>query len=438
MSDRRQGILFGPQRVWGFKIAKKRKFLNKKTIPPLTVRNKSRIYHGYGILVACFLIMTIAAGAQASFGVFFKPMLKDFGWTRASTSLPFSLNLILSGLFSIIAGRISDRLGPKSVVTIGGILMGIGYLLMSRIANLWELYLSFGVLVALGSSAFYAPLVSMLTRLFPQKRGLMVGIGVSGIGFGIGVVPTIASQLMVSTDWRTSLLFVGGASIVFITFLAQLLKARPELELLKINSDKEVKSPPASIGISFGDAVRTPQFWMIFTTWLLYGFFYQVGAVHLVPYATDLGMSALAAAALLTIIGLIGIVGRTSLGFTGDKFSNKVTLAVSFIFLAVAFLAIAASSTIPMLYVYAVIYGFFSGVGILLASINAEYFGLQSLGAITGAILFGNNIGGALGPTLAGYIFDATDTYRLAFILCVVIAAASGIIIWMLKPALKR
>ena len=163
-----------------------------------------------------------------------------------------------------------------------------------------------------------------------------------------------------------------------------------------------------------------------------------MGAVHLVPYATDLGMSALAAASLLTIIGLVGIIGRTGLGFTGDKFSNKVTLAVSFIFLAVAFLAIAASSTIPMLYVYAVIYGFFSGVGILLASINAEYFGLQSLGAITGAILFGNNIGGALGPTLAGYIFDATDTYRLAFILCVVIAAASGIIIWMLKPALKR
>jgi MFS family permease len=160
--------------------------------------------------------------------------------------------------------------------------------------------------------------------------------------------------------------------------------------------------------------------------------------VHIVPYATDRGMSALAAATLLTIIGLVGIVGRTSLGFTGDKFSNKATLAISFMLMAVAFLALAASDAIPMLYVYAVIYGFFSGVGILLASIDAEYFGLQSLGAITGAILFGNNIGGALGPTLAGYIFDATDTYRLAFILCVVTAVASGILIWMLKPALKH
>ena len=412
--------------------------MNKQTIPPLNDKKKPRIYHGYGILAACFFIMTLVAGAQASFGVFFKPMLNDFGWTRASTSLPFSLNLILSGLFSIIAGRISDRLGPKLVVTIGGIVMGIGYLLMSRIVNLWGLYLSFGILVALGSGAFYAPLVSMLTKSFPQRRGLMVGIGVSGIGFGIGVVPAIASQLMISTDWRTSLLIVGGASMILIVALAQLLKARPEPELSDKNIKQETNLPLPSIGISFADAIKTQQFWMIFITWLLYGFFYQVGAVHIVPYATDRGMSALAAATLLTIIGLVGIAGRTFLGFTGDRFSNKTTLAVSFMLMAVAFLTISASNTITMLYVYAVIYGFFSGVGILLASINVEYFGLQSLGAITGAILFGNNIGGALGPTLAGYIFDATDSYRLAFILCVVVAVASGIIIWMLKPASKR
>jgi MFS family permease len=362
-------------------------------------------------------------------------MIKDFGWTRASTSLPFSLNLIMSGLFSIIVGRISDRLGTKSVVTIGGIIMGIGYLLMSRVVNLWELYLSYGVLVALGSSAFYVPLVTMLIRWFPQKRGLMVGIGVSGIGFGIGVVPTIASQLMISTDWRTSLLIVGGTSIILIAALAQLLKARPpEPELPDKNSEKNANVSMTSIGISFGDAIKTRQFWMIFITWVLYGFFYQVGAVHTVPYATDLGMSALAAASLLTIIGLVGIVGRTSLGFTGDKFSNKNTLAVSYLLMAVAFLAIMVSHTIGMLYLYAVIYGFFSGVGILLASINAEYFGLHSLGAITGAIIFANNIGGALGPPLAGYIFDARDSYLLAFILCVAAAAAAGIIICTLKP----
>jgi MFS family permease len=377
-------------------------------------------------------------GAQASFGVFFKPMLNEFHWTRASTSLPFSLNLILCGVFGIIAGRISDRVGPRLVVTVGGIVLGSGYILMSRITNLWGLYLSYGIIVALGSSAMYVPLVSMVTRWFPRKRGLMVGIGVSGIGFGIGVVPIIASHLMVSFDWHNSLLIVGGASMVLIAGLAQFLRAKPELQVSEQSKEEKSKAQAPSLGLSFNEAIKTSQFWMIFFAWLLYGFFYQIGAVHTVPYATDLGMSSLAAAALLTIIGLVGILGRAGLGFIGDKLHNNVTLAVGFVLVAVVFLALAANSTIHMLYVFAIVYGLFSGVGLLLASINAEHFGLQSLGAITGAIIFGNNIGGALGPFLAGYIYDTTGNYRLAFLLCGIAGIAAGIVIWLVKPGAKQ
>ena len=412
--------------------------MNKQNVPALGTKNKSRRYYGYGVLLACFFIIMLVFGAQASFGVFFKPMLTEFHWTRAATSLPFSLNLILCGVFGIIAGRISDRVGPRLVVTVGGIILGSGYILMSRIINLWGLYRSYGIIVALGSSAMYVPLVSMVTRWFPRKRGLMVGIGVSGIGFGIGVVPTIASHLMISFDWHNSLLIVGGASMVLIAGLAQFLKAKPELQFAAPSGDEKSKTASPSPGLSFNEAVKTSQFWMIFFAWLLYGFFYQIGAVHIIPYATDLGMSALAAAALLTIIGLIGILGRAGLGFIGDKLHNNVTLAIGFILVALVFLAITISGTIHMLYVYAVIYGLFSGVGLLLASINAEHFGLQSLGAITGAIIFGNNIGGALGPFLAGFIYDTNGNYRLAFLLCGVAGIAAGIVIWLVKPAAKQ
>jgi MFS family permease len=381
--------------------------------------------------------MTLVSGAQASFGVFFKPMLNEFGWTRASTSIPFSLNLILSGLFSIIAGRISDKLGPRLVVTFGGIIMGAGYMLMSGITNLWGLYLTYGILVALGSSTMYVPLVSMVTRWFPEKRGLMVGIGVSGIGFGIGVVPAIASQLMVIFNWHISLLIVGSASLVMVAALAQFLKAQPAPVLQDNPHPAKPNIPVRAVGLSFNAALKTGQFWMIFTSWLLYGFFYQIGAVHTIPYATDLGMSAIAAATLLTIIGLIGVFGRAGVGYIGDKFNNTATLAVSFILIAVAFFTIVLSGTIHMLYFYAVIYGLFSGAGVLLASINAEHFGLQSLGAITGAIIFGNSIGGALGPAVAGYIFDKTSSYHLAFILCGISAVAAGISIWLVKPSKK-
>jgi MFS family permease len=412
--------------------------LDKQITSSSNNTKNSRLYYGYGILAACFFIMTMVSGAQASFGVFFKPMISEFGWTRASTALPFSLNLILSGVFGIFAGRLSDRLGPRVVVAVGGIIMGAGYILMSRITNLSGLYLTYGFLVALGSSAMYVPLVSMVTRWFPHRRGLMVGIGISGIGFGIGVVPTIASQIMISHDWRESLLLVGAVSAVLIAVLAQILKPQPDPQLLDDAGKGKKSLPLPDIGIPFNQALKTRQFWMIFTSWLLYGFFYQVGAVHAVPYATDIGMSALAATSLLTIIGLVGIAGRSTLGYTGDKFSNKATLAVGFILMAAAFIGLAVFRNVGMLYGYAIIYGMFSGVGVVLASINAEHFGLQSLGAITRAIVFGNNLGGAIGPALAGYIYDKQDSYRLAFILCGLAGIAAGITIWSLKPTSKQ
>jgi len=411
--------------------------LNKQKISNIQ-QKKSGSFHGYGVLFACFFIIMLVYGAQASFGVFFKPMLTEFHWTRTATSIPFSLNLILSGVFAIFAGRISDRIGPKAVVAIGGVILGAGYMLMSRITNLPGLYLSYGLIVAVGSSTMYVPLVAMITRWFPEKRGLMVGIAVSGIGFGIGVVPIIASRLMVSFDWRSSLLIVGAASLVLIAGLAQLLQTSQLAPLSASTGEKRHQTPAPAAALSFNEALKTSQFWLIFAAWLLYGFFYQVSSVHLIPYATDLGMSELAAAALLMVIGIIGIIGRASLGFVGDKINNNVTLAIGFIAVAAVFFIIAASASVPALYIYAIVYGFFSGVGVLLASINAEHFGLQALGAITGAVILGNNIGGAVGPILAGHIFDVTGSYHPAFLLCGATGIAAGIVIWLVKPAVKH
>ena len=411
--------------------------MDKQITPSLNKQGKS-LYYGYIVLVACFFIMTFASGVQYCFGVFFKPMLNEFGWTRASTSGPFSVSLILGGLFSIFAGRLADKFGPRIVVTFGGIVLGAGVLLMSQINNLWQLYLTFGVLVAVGSSAMYVPLVAMLSRWFPKRRGLMVGIGVSGIGFGIGVVPTIASQFIVSFDWRTSLLILGSASLVLIVLMAQFLKSEPKTSPVNNDSAKSADNTIYTKGLSFKEAAKTGPFWIIFIAWLLYGFFYQIGTVHTVPYATDLGMSALAATSILMIIGIVGIFARMCLGFTGDKFSHRKILILSFIFLALAFIGVSVSGTVRMLYVFAVLYGAFSGVGILLAPILAKYFGFKSLGAITGVMMFSNNIGGAISPTLAGFIFDVTGTYRLAFIISGVIAVAAAIFMWLLKPALKN
>ena len=378
--------------------------------------------------------MVVVYGAQASFGVFFKPMLNQFGWNRAETSGPFALYMVVSGVLSFVSGRLADRFGPRKVVAVGGLILGVGYLLTSQIQNLWQLYLCYGVLVAAGSSAMYVPPVAMLAKWFTKRRGLMSGVGISGIGFGIGVVPTAATQLIVSYDWRVALLVVGSVSLVLLLILAQLLRASPEAADATANKRQKDAAQNTLKGFSFREAVKSRPFWMIFIAWLFYGFFFQLGVVHIVPYATDLGMTAVAAATVLTVIGIVGIFGRVSLGLVGDKFGNKKTVFISFGVMAVGFLGLSLSGTIWMLYLFAVIFGALSGIGILVVPTLADYFGFKELGTISGAVVFANCLGGAISPPLAGAIFDSTGKYLAAFIICAVLGLGAAVIIRLLKP----
>jgi sugar phosphate permease len=409
--------------------------LNKTISSQENTKKKPGLYYGYYILAACFFIMVIVYGSQISFGVFFKPMLTEFGWTRAETSGPFALCMIVSGLLTIISGRLSDRFGPKIVVSIGGMIIAAGYLLMSTVSSLWQLYLYFGIVVAAGSSAMYVPIVSLIATWFTKRRGLMSGIGIAGVGFGIGVIPASASQLIVSFNWRTSLFIVGIASLILIVLLAQLLKRVPEHSVSQRGDERNnLPEQLSNKGFLLKDALKTLQFWMIFVAWIFYGFYFQAGMVHIVPHATDLGLSAVVAATVLTIIGIVGGFGRISLGFIGDKLGNKTTVFVSFIISGLTYLGLSLSSSIWMLYVFAVIFGALCGVGILLIPFIAEYYGFRELGAISGVVVFANSLGGAISPPLAGAIFDASGSYEIEFVSCAVLGIAAGIIVWLLKP----
>jgi len=403
--------------------------LSKQILNPDNRAKASGISYGYTILIASFFIMVFTYGSQGSFGVFFKPMLNEFGWTRAETAGPFALYMIISGLLSIVSGQISDRFGPRIVVFSGALILGAGYILTSRITTLWQLYLFYGMLVAAGSSAMYVPPVTMIARWFTRRRGLMSGIGISGIGFGIGIMPAIASQLIVSFAWRNALLYLGIFNLIAIAFLGCLLK-NPAVH--QSASDQSRHNPEESRGLSFRDAVKTPQYWMIFTAWVFYGFLFQVGVVHIVPYATDLGMMPVAAATVLTTIGIIGTFGRISLGFIGDRIGNRNIIFLSFALMGAAYLGLTLSGSIPMLYVFAVIFGALSGIGILLIPLLAEHYGFKELGFISGSIVFANSFGGAISPPVAGWIFDVTGSYRLAFLTCAVLGVAASLIIWRL------
>jgi MFS family permease len=397
------------------------------------------LHFGHVVVLACFLIMTIAFGAQNTFGVFFKPISSEFGWSRAATSGPFALNLVISGFLSILSGRLSDRFGAWKIVAGGSLLSGLGYILMYDIHSLWQLYLYYGLLVAAGTSAMYIPIVSMIARWFTKNRSLMSGIGISGIGFGIGILPPIFSTTMQAWGWRMSLLLLGGVVIVSIFLLSLLLRndVRPYTPGSPSGQANKGSSSAFNQGLTFRQATRTPQFWIIFVSWILYGIFYQSAMVHLVPYATDIGISAVLAATILSIIGIIGTVGRIGLGFVGDKLGNRTTVYLSYAITGVAFIGLAFIHNTAMLYIFAIIFGSLFGIGVLLVPMVTEYFGFQQLGIISGTIVFSNSFGGAVGPPLAGAIFDTTGSYFIDFLICGLIGLVAGFIVFLIKPVRK-
>lgn len=391
-------------------------------------------HYGYIIVAASFLIATLAYGAEASFGVFFKPMAGEFGWGRAETSGPFAIYIVVSGFLTIISGKLSDRFGPRRLVSIGGIILGLGYLLMSRINALWQLYLFYTLLAAVGISTIYVPLVTLIARWFTKRRALACGIGTCGLPFGIVVIPPVASRIIESYQWRIPLMALGGVLIVAIALLGQLLKNAPEGVGLVFSREQAGEDRhELQKGISLNQAIKSRRFWMIGAAFLLYGYFYEVAIVHIVPYATDLGMAAVAAATILTVIGVTGTIGRLTLGFIGEKRGNVNTALISCILMGLSFLILIFSHQTETLFAFALIFGYLTAIGLLLVPILADYFGLKSLGVISGAVFCLSNIGAAIGPPAAGGIFDITGGYQLAFISCTIAGLVAGLIIWLVK-----
>ena len=384
-------------------------------------------------MAAAFIIITLMYGAQGCFGVFFKPMSGEFSWRRAETAGPFALCMVVSGFLSIFSGRLGDRFGCQKLVSIGGFLFGLGYILMSRIANLWQFYV-FYLLVAIGVSTLYVPIVSLIARWFTKRRGLIAGISTSGVGVGIVIMPPIASRIIQSFGWRIPLVALGIILIVLIVPLGQLLKNAPEDEKLHANKEYSQKTLPENVkGITFTQALRTAPFWMISIAWFCYGFFYQTAIVHIVPYATDIGLSALSAATILMIIGIAGTIGRFTLGYLADRFGNMFTTYVSCAITGLCYIGLVFSTGLWTLYVFAVLFGYVVAFGLLLIPIVAEYFGLLEMGIISGFGIFTYYLGGALGPLTAGAIFDTVRSYQWAFAACAAAGLIGALLIWLTR-----
>jgi MFS family permease len=396
------------------------------------------IFYGYIVVAVAFLIMFIMWGAYYSFGIFFKPLLAEFGWTRAMTSAAYSLSFILTGVFGVAAGRLTDRFGPRIVVTVCGFFLGLGYFLVSQTSAIWQLYLFYGVVVALGMSSGVIPLQSTIARWFVRRRGLMTGLIVSGIGVGMLVVPLVADWLISTYGWRTSYIVVGVAALLVVTLAAQFLRRDPASKgLLPFGADQsEAAVSSLSKGFSLEEALKTRQFWLLSVATLCFTMAEGTVLVHIVPHAIGLGVPSTSAAAIIAIIGGISIGGRVLMGSAGDRIGNKRAWMVCLTLMTISLFWLLVAGEMWMLYLFAVVFGFgYGGLSVLLSPMAAEFFGLSSHGVIFGlVIMFGGTGGMAIGPVIAGHIFDVTGSYYLAFLIYAIVCVVGLLLTSMLRP----
>jgi OFA family oxalate/formate antiporter-like MFS transporter len=402
---------------------------------------KSGFFPGYIVVIAAFFIMAIMWGTFHAFGVFFNPVLAEFGWTRAMTSGAFSLSLIISGFSAILMGRLTDKIGPRLVLTICGFLLGVGYLLISQVTAVWHLYILYGIVIGIAMGGSWVPLMTTVARWFSARRSLFTGIVLAGLGIGGLIGPPLASWFISTYDWRTSYAIIGGLSLVIVIIAAQFLKRDPsQIGLVPYGADRAAESEPHqhTEGLSFNEALRSGTFWLFFFALFTFGFCLYAIMVHIAPHAIDLGISDSSAANILALIGGMGILGMILLGGAADRIGNRWGFAIGLALMAIPLFLLIPARQEWLIYLLTAIFGFgHGGFASSESPLAARLFGLKAHGTILGTAVLGFSIGAGIGPVVTGYIFDVTSSYQLAFVCAASVAIIGIIITAVLRPARK-
>ena len=387
------------------------------------------LHYGWVIVPISTSILVTNGILIYTFGIFLIPLTMEFSWERGALSGAFSMFMLIAGFLAIFTGRLSDKYGPRVPLTLSGLLIGTGLLLMSQISSLWQVYIIWGLLMGVGGSCCWVPITSTIPRWFAKKRGMAMGLTVTGFGLGGLISPTLAQWLISSFGWPQSYRILGLITLVIVIPLAQFMKHSPQRAgLTPYGEDtvieEEQSSTPATGGFSFNQAIRTGRFWVLGSVIFCFFFIIQVIIIHLAPYAVDIGISAIIAATFLSIVAATSVLGRLSMGFISDRVGIRRTLTACLVTVTLTLIWFLFAKETWMLYAFVLVFGLaYGGVITLQSLLPAELFGLSSLGIILAIISLCGTTGAALGALLAGSIFDITRSYSLAFLICIALGA---------------
>ncbi|MEM7268099.1 MAG: MFS transporter [Pseudomonadota bacterium] len=360
----------------------------------------------YFIVLGCLITQFMIIGLFFVYSLLIGELEAEFGWTRTTLSMGASLAALTMGVFAIFGGRLADRLGPRIVLSVAGLIYGLGYAAISVISEPWQLLAICGLFLGLGMATHDVVTLGAIARWFPNRKGIMTGVVKSGTAAGQVVLPPIAAFLFTTQGWREAALILGLAAAVLLVIAAQLVRRPPA----------PTATVPAAGGMEFAEVRRTRYFWLLCCAQFLFFPTLMTVPLHIAVHGMDLGMTQGVAATLLSFLGASSVAGRLAIGAFADRLGGRTAYLLCLGPMILALSALIVTEAHLMIFAIIILYGFaHGGLFVVVAPTIAEYFGTRAHGAIFGVIVFFGTIGGAIGPVFAGQVFDRTGGYDIAF-----------------------
>lgn len=405
-----------------------------------------KIFWGWYVVVGTFMILAVNYGIRYSFGIFLKPMAEDYGWTRSVISMAASINMLVYSFGSLFLGTLVDRIAPRWILTAGAVLTAASLILTASATSPLALYLIYGVLCGAGASGMGVVVGnSSVGKWFIRKRGLAIGLTTMGISVGTMALTPLSGYVVKQYNWQTGFLVLGVITLVAGIVLPPLFFKKTHPEAYGLSPDGDDPQNPA--GIITGDgkpraavtrwtALKNPRLLVLGGSFGLAVMVLMSVFVHQVAYAMDHGIDRIAAASSVGVVSMAGFAGQFFFGWLSDRIADpKHSAFLGFVFMTGGMSVLLTAETLPMLILYAVIFGFgYGSLAPMMPILVADRFGRHVMGTLYGMLTVFIGIGGFIGPLLGGLIYDHSGSYTALWQLNLCILAGVAVLILTLKP----
>lgn len=397
-------------------------------------RSKATL-HAWLTVAACFTVTLVIGETFHALGIFFKPLENELLLSRSLISSGYTTFMVGVAISSVIAGRLVDRFNSRPILLVCSILAGGGIVSCSQIQNIEHLR-TFYFISGLGVGATWSVPGTTVQRWFHDRdrAGLALAIVISGAGAGGLIFAPLANYLVIDLGWRQAYLVLGIITFLLIVIPAFLIKSSPGKESVPINHEQKLITSPATFSWKTHNIVTTLPFISITFLVCLAELTFQAVAVHLVPHATDVGISPTSSALALGFIGGISIPGRILSGILSERIGCQKVMALSLFSTAICLLLLLFMESTLMLYCFVFLYGICTGMAMTAeVGILGEFFGMRWLGGLIGISSSIAFVAAAFSPYMMGYVFDVTGSYTIALLIILCLLLTGSITAMVIK-----